>query len=171
MADTSNTLTRTQAEFLRRFVMALPDGEDVDDTSEASLAGTISLVALQKARLAWDGERKRVAAELKSLEASMVAAFKEAEDAKEMAQIATKVHRVLKVIDHRLLETLDEALNAATIFSRGACLIKAAGLIDAYLSELETHPLIQLVESNPFQRVNIVKGLRLTLRGLRSELT
>ncbi|MCG7624997.1 hypothetical protein [Epibacterium sp. Ofav1-8] len=185
MAPSLDRLNDTQADFIRRFVLSVPEATGVeaaridapggdlpeaDTMSTAPLAGAISLVALQKARLGWDGERKRVAAELKKLEAAMVAAFKEADDARDMAGIATKVHGVLEVIDARLLDTLDAALTAPDAGARGALLSKSAGLVDQYLADLDGHPLIQLVEHNPFLRVNVTTGLRRALRGLRAEL-
>lgn len=170
MAETSDTLNPVQADFLRRFVMARRADSPVMDGETAPMSEMVNLVALQKARLGWDSERKRVASQLQALEAAMVDAFKGAEDATEMARIARKTRDVLQVIDGRLLDALDDALNAQDIPARGAHLTKCKGLIDAYMADLDSHPLIQLIEGNPFLRIDVVPGMRSTLGRVRAEL-
>lgn len=170
MAKTLDTLDQVQADFLRRFVMTGHADRPVMDGETVPMSGMVSPVALQKARLGWDRERKRVAGQLQALEATMVDAFKDADDATEMARIARKTRGVLQVIDGRLLDALDDAHNAHDVPTRGAHLTKCKGLIDAYMADLDSHPLIQLIEGNPFLRIDVVRGMRSALGRVRAEL-
>lgn len=155
-------LSLEQDRFIRSYVVDVPSPK---------LAQAVSLVALQKARLAWGAERRRVAGELDRLQASMVAAFKGSEQAAQMEKIAAKVQVTLQVIDEGLEDALDDALNAQEPQVREKEQARCIVLIDRYLAQTDSHGVIGLLDANPFLRVDIVPGLRRVLIDLRETLS
>ena len=102
-----------------------------------------SLVQLQQSRLAWDSLRKRVQTQLKEIEQSILAGVKEhnadeaAEDQFEEAEVGAAIktlHTILGEHDERLLDKLDEALNAKSEAERRDRHQEAAAIIQEYQS-------------------------------------
>ncbi|MCP4043198.1 MAG: hypothetical protein GY731_14785, partial [Gammaproteobacteria bacterium] len=131
----------------------------------------VSFVAMQKSRLAWDGARKTVAAELRKLEQAILEACREEPDFEEIANRTQQLYRILDTLDERLLDKLDDALNAQEQELRSSIHREAQGLIREYLTFVDSDPLILEVDTNPFTPVAVKKTMTATLSKLSVALT
>jgi len=123
-----------------------------------------SIVQLQKSRLAWDNLRKTVQAQLAELETSIVAGIRAhnedeaAEDEFEEGEVKTAVktlHTVLGGHDQRLLDKLDEALNATSDEQRRGRHQEAAGIIKEYQAFVASDPTLAMIDENGFTKSTI----------------
>jgi hypothetical protein len=139
----------------------------------------VSLVVLQKSRLAWDAVRKRVQTELQELERSIVSAVQEhnaAEDAEdeydesELAAGTKQLYTILDRLDERLIDKLDEALNAEDPQVRQARHGEAVTIIQEYQAFVDTDPLLAAIDENGFTSSTIRKSITTTLGTLASKL-
>lgn len=155
---------------------SLSSGEADSDTATASAPR--SFVDLQKNRLAWDGLRKNVQAQLQSLEQALLAAVKahnadeSAEDEVDEAQAATQVRTIytlLERLDERLIDKLDEALNAGP-GERERLNAEAADIVKDYQTYVDTDPLIASIDDNGFIDSTILSEVQRTLTQLASQL-
>lgn len=159
-------MNQTQVSFLNSYL-----GANLTSGSEnAPDLPVVSLVDLQKARLAYDAARKSVRKDLQGLEAAIGAVFKGQVDHSEMVAAAKRVHVILDLVDERLLDRLDDALNAADPKERAKHHRDAVKIIGEYSGILDTNPLIAALANNPFKPVSVEATLRKTLTALSAKL-
>jgi hypothetical protein len=137
--------------------------------------GKFSLVELQKGRLAWDGLRKSVHAQLEKLEQSIIADVK-AHNADETAQdefdegevtaAVKKLYTILGEYDQQLMDKLDQALNAKTDEQRRAYHSEAAEIIKQYQAFVAGDAMLAVIDENGFTKSTI----RNEVTGTLSEL-
>jgi len=137
-----------------------------------------SLVQMQASRLAWDSLRKNVQAQLQRLEASVLDAVRKynadesAEDEYDETGVATSVkslYAMLDALDTRLIDKLDEALNAEGA-ERDRLNAEAAVIAREYQAFVDSDPLIQEIDANGFVPTNIRAEVLRTLGQLHAQL-
>jgi hypothetical protein len=137
-----------------------------------------SIVQLQKSRLAWDGLRKSVQSQLTELETAIIAGVKahnadeEAEDEFEEGEVTSKVrelYSLLGKLDERLLDKLDEALNAQTLDLRKQRHAEAAKIIKEYRTFASSDPILASIDANGFTKSTIAAAVNSTLADLASK--
>ncbi len=130
----------------------------------------ISMVALQQSRLAWEATLKKVRAEGTKLTTAMVDHFKGHPAADDARRATERINAALGLFNEELMDVLDKALNAADADERGARHDEAAALINDYVNDLASDPVIAMLDANPFVPVAIQKTLSTTLKTLASKL-
>ncbi|MCV2870227.1 hypothetical protein OEW28_16495 [Defluviimonas sp. WL0002] len=165
-------LTAKQSAFVSAYLgVPVPKpGQERVAPARPEGAGRVSFVELQKLRLSWDKCRKDVIRQVDSLEAKIVAHFKDAEDAREVAETATKLQSVLENIDESLLDTLDAALNADDPKERADLQREAGAITRDYIALLDSDPILLMIDDNPFQTTTVRAALRVALNDLRGVL-
>jgi hypothetical protein len=148
-------------------------GEEPDQPSAppGEPAGKVSLVAFQQSRLAWDRARKTVQSELQKLEKEILAACKDEPDIADIAAGTKDLYEMLEVLDERLIDTLDEALNAESPEKRAALHLDARGLVDEYRAFVNEEALIQDIDANGFVNLAVRSTLTSTLDDLAKKLS
>jgi hypothetical protein len=134
-----------------------------------------SQVALTAARLKWDKTRKDVLAELEALEVSIVEAFASIrnfppDQLDRVTSGTPNLYTMLNQLDERLIDELDKAINAPTPEGRQDYLKSAGGIVKDYVRFVNTDPLVQVIDRNPFSRVNVRGRLVATLDELAKQL-
>jgi len=155
------------------------------DQAEALLARTASATApagaakpsagrfveFAQTRLAWDQTRKTVQAELKKLENEILAKCKAEPDLDVIAAGTRELYVMLEVLDERLIDVLDDALNAQSAEKRKAFHGQAREVVDEYLDFVNTEPLLKDIDrSNGFIDVTIRSTLTNNLNQMASQL-
>ena len=139
---------------------------------------TISVVNMQKSRLAWDGLRKSLQSQLKALEGKIIEAVKAhnedeaAEDSFNEAQTVAGIgtlHKVLDQFDGSLIDKLDEALNAEGQ-ARQTLHDEAVGIVKRYQDFVASDPMIAVIDDNGFMPTAIRPALEKTLAALAHSL-
>jgi hypothetical protein len=123
-----------------------------------------------KVRLGWQMARQKLAADLKALETTILAHYRQQP---EYADLATHVRRfdtVLGTLDESLAAKLDEALNAADPGRRSAFHEQARVILADYLKYARDEPLIAALDDNPFLPLSTHKTLLKTLQVLDNSL-
>ena len=87
-----------------------------------------------------------------------------------MAASAKRLDEILQTLDGRLLAGLDAALNEPDEQAREKLNIRAGGLAREYLEYVQSDPVIQVIDDNPFMPVGVKKTLSTTLAALCSKL-
>lgn len=151
------------------------------DAVEAALAAqrpTASVVQLQKSRLDWDSQRKSVQAQLQALERELRAAVaahnadesvEDEVDDGELGDGVARLYQVLERLDERLVDKLDEALNAEGV-QRLARQREAAALVREYQAFVDSDPLMAGIDDNGFIPVSIRADTQRTLAALAQQL-
>jgi hypothetical protein len=158
-----------------------PAPTPVASTSEAKETdnGKFSIVKLQKSRVAWELLRKTVQAQLQELEQSIIAGVKAhnadetVEEEFDEAQIATAVkqlHKMMEKLDTRLIDKLDEALNAKEPSERESRHTEAAGIIKEYKAFVDGDAMLAEIDSNGFTNSSIRTSVVSTLSELAGNL-
>ena len=139
---------------------------------------TWSIVAMQKSRLLWEQTRKHVLAEIQALENQIVADVEKhnadplTEDKYEPAEVATgatTLYGILERLDTRLIDSLDEALNAEG--QARVELHKASKeIIAEYREYVETSPLMIRIDANPFFKASIRTACVAALKELSKQI-
>ncbi len=144
-----------------------------DKKDESKKAKIAPGVAFTQSRLAWNGARNKIQAELASLEKAIIEAAK-GEDEEVFNQVKGKTSLLYDILGKRdevLMDKLDEGLNADT---DSPAQIKAYGeagkLVEDYVKYLNGSPLVQEIDANPFKPVAVKKTLDQTLKVLASRL-
>jgi len=124
----------------------------IQETPAATTVGAQpqSFVAFTQTRLAWDQTRKAVQADLRKLEAEILARCKDESDFADIEVGAKTLYEMLDVLDERLIDKLDEALNAATPQARQQLHLQAREIVDEYLEFVETDELVADIDANGF---------------------
>ena len=123
-----------------------------------------------KVRLGWQMARQKLAADLKALETTILAHYRQQP---EYADLATRVRRfdtVLGTLDESLAAKLDDALNAADPGRRSAFHQQARVILADYLKYARDEPLIAALDDNPFLPLSTHKTLLKTLQVLDNSL-
>ncbi len=151
---------------------------DHEAPKNGAAVGT-SIVALQKSRIAWDTTRKAIQAQLKALERAVVDAVRKhnedetAEDEYDEGELTQggipKLYKLLDKYDSRLIEKLDEALNAEPD-QRPALQQEAAGIIKEYQMILSGDTNLAMVDSSGFLPTPIRPIVEKTLSVLATQL-
>lgn len=128
------------------------------------------LVAFQKSRLDWDTTRKAVQSELQTLEKTILEMSSGEEDFDQIAAGTKNLYTMLETLDTRLIDKLDEALNAEQVEQRKQKQIEALDIVDEYLDFVEDDDLIGDIDDNGFIGVNIRGRLVATLNDLAKRL-
>src|SRR3954465_9007651 len=137
--------------------------------------GKFSIVQLQKSRIAWEILRKSVQGQLQELEQSIIAGVKAhnadetVEEEYDEAQVATavkQVHKMMEKLDTRLIDKLDEALNAKDQSDRANRHAEAAGIIKEYKAFVDGDAMLAAIDSNGFMNSSIRTSLVSTLSDL-----
>jgi len=147
------------------------------ETSEPTplSAPTTDTVTYTKIRLAWDGTRKKIQQELQALEKSILEMCnkhntdEEREYDVDLGEVQTKLkqlYTMLDTLDTRLIDKLDEALNAADPQQRQALQQQAKAIVAEYQAFVETDSMVVNIDSNGF----LTTKIRPTLTGVLSTL-
>lgn len=170
-AQELRSLTPAQASFIRNFIAELPSTAAAKENTASSLPrSAASLVKLQKSRLIYAKTLKSISAQLKTLEAEIVRYFKDEPRIPDVAKSAKKVYLTLAAVDTKLVDCLDDALNANTPGDRLRHQASAVDLIDAYLKQIQSNPVIAILDDNPIHPVSVRSSLLKVLTGLRAQL-
>lgn len=138
----------------------------------------VGFVDLQKCRLAWDNARKQVQSELQNLEKIIVDKFKAHNsddnnevkyDITEVAANTKNLYTILDKLDNRLIDKLDEALNAEPD-DRKVLQQDAKQIIVEYQEFVKTDSLMVGIDDNPFLKGSIRKDVERVLSSLESML-
>src|SRR5262249_35912266 len=133
------------------------------------------IVKLQASRVEWDQTRKAVAAELQSLERAIVAACKavnddpDDEDEIDMSELAAQtkeLYGIMAKLDARLIDKLDEALNAPTLPQRDQKQKEAAALVKQYHATVDSDPLVAAIDQSGFLKTSIKQRFTSALSNL-----
>jgi len=133
-------------------------------------AATGPKVVFQQTRLEWDTTRKQVRAELQKLEAKIVADCQGESDIADIQAGTKNLYTLLEVLDERLIDKLDEALNATEAAQRQRLHLQAREIVDEYIEFIDTDDLVADIDSNGFVDVAVRSTLTRTLNALASKL-
>jgi hypothetical protein len=146
----------------------VPTDEKTDQAPKAKPEKAPSLVVLQQTRLAWDQTRKTIQAELQKLEKSILTTCKADAD---IGPIDVGIlHSILRRLDTRLIDKLDQALNAADPGKRAALNLEAKGIVNEYLAFVNESPLMADIDDSGFVPVAIRTTAVAALNLLSSKL-
>ena len=135
----------------------------------------VSLVNLQKSRLAWDNLRKRIQKDLEALEQSILSEVRlhnqeegaeELYDETQLTGSVKRLYSILDGLDGRLVQTLDEALNAQEPSERQRRHVAAAEIIKEYQKFVSTDRMLAEIDNNGFLETNIRDSVTRTLTQL-----
>lgn len=137
-----------------------------------------SLVALQKSRLAWDATRKAIQAQIQALERAIIDAVdkhnadegsEDEYDEGELVKGLPKLYEVLNTFDTRLIDKLDDALNASGD-QRLTLQQEASGIVSEYRASLAADTTLPLIDKSGFLPNAIRPILDKTLTVLATQL-
>jgi len=147
------------------------EGEAVEsEEGEPEADQQVSLVALQQSRLAWDQARKQIQTDLKTLETSIVAACQDDGEIDAGAVNVGILQNVLKGLDNRLIDKLDEALNAADAAKRAQLNREAKTIAEEYMDFVNSDDLMDDIDDSGFTPVSVRKSAMGALTLLSSKL-
>jgi hypothetical protein len=147
--------------------------------AKAPAAKEISFVAMQAARLRWDDTRKKVHAELLRLEKAIMdqcVAFNNTPGAAVTVDLADlkaksqKLYTILETLDERLIDTLDEALNAPTKEMRQEKNAAAVAILKEYQGFVNSDPFLGVIDDNGFAATSVKQTFVTVLADLSSKL-
>lgn len=127
-------------------------------------------VAFTQARLQWDAMRKRMQSELRKLEAAVLEQCKDELDFMTIATNIKDVYSVLEILDERLIDTLDDALNAADPAARTQLQNEAREIVGEYLDYVKADDMLQSIDDNGFMPMGLVPALNQCLQGIDQQL-
>ncbi|HSI56714.1 MAG TPA: hypothetical protein VLA16_04105 [Ideonella sp.] len=152
--------------------------DESDATRAAAASSGGGIVQLQKSRLAWDGLRKRVQGQLKGLERTMIDRVREHNaspnadfgyDEGAVASGVRELYGVLDKLDGRLIDILDDALNADGE-ERRRLQARALELVAEYRQVVDTDSMISKIDDNGFFDTSIRSDAQRTLDQLAAQL-
>jgi hypothetical protein len=127
-------------------------------------------VVFQQTRLAWDATRKTIQAEVKKLEDSILASCKEDEEVGIDGVDLTSLSSILERLDSRLIDKLDEALNAQDPAERQRVHLQAKNIVTEYMAFVNDSPLMADIDDSGFTPVAVRKTALSALTLLSSKL-
>lgn len=137
-------------------------------------AAKFSNVALQKSRLSWVQMRGSIEAQLKQLDQGIKAAVREhnasaAGDRYDEGEVALGLSGLFKTmgkLDTRLIDKLDEALNATDAAKRKGLHAQATSIVKEYIGFVAADPVIREIDQNGFIKTDIRGTVTRTLTEL-----
>lgn len=147
---------------------AFEEAADLMDDIELELASMLppSNVNFQKLRLRWMDAKKTAGSDISSLRAALLAEF----DDPESTRSADRLDEVLASFNEGLADTLDQFNNAEKGDVRSGFKTEARKIVTDYIGFLESSPLVNHVENNPFVSVPLRVTLTQPLMLLDAEL-
>ena len=127
-------------------------------------------VVFQQTRLSWDTTRKQVQAELKKLEDSVLAETKGEPDSEQIAQNSKVLYSVLDRLDERLIDKLDDALNASTPEARAGFNQDARKIVGEYIAYVKSDELLRDIDDNGFVDIKLSSMLTERLNAMAAQL-
>lgn len=124
------------------------------------------VVAFAKMRLAWNAAKNQVAADLSQLRKTVLAEFGDDPVSRSLARL----DEVLGHFQAGLGDQLDDLANAATPDARRKTARASETIAADYLAYVEGDPLIDFVETNPFEPIVISGRLAAPLRQIHGAL-
>jgi hypothetical protein len=146
------------------------EGKPEESEEVGAKEGQVSLVALQQSRLAWDQARKQIQTDLKTLGASITAACQEDEEIEEGTVDVGVLQTILDGLDNRLIDKLDEALNASDLTKRAQLNQEAKTIAKEYMAFVNGNALMADIDDSGFASVAIRKSAVGALNLLASKL-
>jgi hypothetical protein len=142
-------------------------------------AKSIPNVIFQQSRLLWEGARKRMLAELQAAEEKILAHCKAINDDPngqviyDLADVeakSKKLYTLLERLDERLIDKLDEALNAKTPELRAEKHQEAKGIIDEYEREVNKNDTLAAMQASQVAQTNLREMMLAVLNGMKSKM-
>lgn len=136
----------------------------------------MSHVLFTQSRLAWDQTRKKIQAELKKLEQSILSVCLDPDlvqsqfDFSTLAADTKTLYTILDHLDTRLIDKLDEALNEENPKERAKHQAEAGAIVKEYLSFVQSDKLMNSIDENGFTPVTVHKSALSALQLLQSKL-
>jgi hypothetical protein len=133
-------------------------------------AATGAKVVFQQTRLTWDSTRKQVQVDLRKLEEAILAQCKDQPDLQQIAEGTKNLYNILEHLDERLMDKLDDALNAATPEARAELHEEARTIVDEYMDYVKGEELFEDIDDNGFVAVEIASTLNASLGTMAKQL-
>jgi hypothetical protein len=136
-------------------------------------------VIFTQARLVWDATRKSVQSQLQGLEKQILSVCQQinndpqAEQEIDLGALTAQVktiYTILDKLDQRLIDKLDEALNAAKPERREALHQEALLILREYEDYVANDPLFNSIDNNGFMPTTLRKSVLAAVQGLASKL-
>ena len=143
---------------------------DPDEASGSAEVKTPSLVVLQRTRLEWDKTRKTIQAEIKKLEDSILSSAASDEEVGTDGVDLSSLNNILDRLDTRLIDKLDEALNAEDPAQRQQYNLQAKSIIGEYMTFVNSNALMADIDESGFTPVAVRKTAVEALTNLSSNL-
>jgi hypothetical protein len=135
-----------------------------------------SSVLFTQTRLAWDHTRKKIQAELKKLEQSILSVCLDPDleqnqfDFSTLAADTKSLYTILDNLDERLIDKLDDAQNASDPAERNRLQTEAGKIVQEYLAFLDSNDLMKVIDDNGFAPVAVRKSALDALHLIASKL-
>ncbi len=136
----------------------------------------MSNVLFTQSRLAWDQTRKKIQAELKKLEQSILEVCLDPDlvqnrfDFSTLASDTKTLYTILDSLDTRLIDKLDEALNEENPAERAKHQAEASAIVKEYVAFVQSNNLMSSIDENGFTPVTVRKSALSALQLLQSKL-
>jgi hypothetical protein len=143
---------------------------DPDEAPGTAEVKTPSMVVLQQSRLEWDKTRKTIQAEIKKLEDSILASAAADEEVGADGVDVGSLSGILDQLDTRLIDKLDEALNAEDPAQRQQYNLQAKSIIGEYMTFVNSNALMADIDESGFTPVAVRKTAVEALTNLSSNL-
>lgn len=130
-----------------------------------------SNVAFIKARLSLDAIRKELKSKLEELKLAIEEAYEDRIDV--LIEVKPKLERldsILKQMDTRLIDKLDEALNSGGQ-ERSAFYQEANTIVEEYISYIKNDSFVSAIDKNPFVELYLKSDLLNALQNLKKHLS
>ncbi len=127
-------------------------------------------VAFTQSRLAWDEMRKRVQSELRKVETAVLDRCRGESDFATIATNIKDLYSVLEYLDERLIDQLDEVLNADDAAQRATLHAEARETVSEYADFVRSDEMLAAVDKNGFVAVSLVPELTLCLSNIDKQL-
>jgi len=131
-----------------------------------------SFVKMQKSRLLWDSARKRINSEVKSLKKAVEDEYGDDPEVTKIFDGLGELDEMLVKLDERLIDTLDDLLNATDPEKRAELLEDAKEQISDYIAYTQASKLVQALDGDtPLgMKLSIGSTLNATLKALQANL-
>jgi len=127
-------------------------------------------VAFTQSRLIWDQTRKQIQSELQKLEQTVLAECKNEPDFATISGNSKILYTILDFLDERLIDKLDEALNAKDPADRKARQNEAREIINEYVDYIAADELLHDIDDNGFIDIAIAATLNQQLGNIDRQL-
>jgi hypothetical protein len=148
-----------------------PPAEAQSQAAATTAPPSGEFVDYMKSRLAWESARKTAQEELSKLQRAMIEDTEEPEaDAAETIKAVDKLAGLLGVFDEQLSDALDDALNAGPD-DRRKHHRRALKIAESYLAFIDRHPILLVIDDNPFESVRVSETLSSALADIAGKLS